>query len=80
MVLPPQVNKATGLAAALAELKLSPHNVVGVGDAENDHAFLAACECAVAVGNALPAVKDGALISSRDGDHGAVALPNSLTI
>ena len=23
------------------EMKLSPHNVVGVGDAENDHAFLA---------------------------------------
>ena len=42
MVLPAGVNKATGLAAALAELGLSPHNVVGVGDAENDHAFLAA--------------------------------------
>ena len=40
MVLPSGVNKATGLAAALAELGLSPHDVVGVGDAENDHAFL----------------------------------------
>ena len=40
MVLPSGVNKATGLAAALDELGLSPHNVVGVGDAENDHAFL----------------------------------------
>ena len=40
MVLPSGVNKATGLAAALAELGLSPHNVVGVGDAENDHALL----------------------------------------
>ena len=50
MRLPPSgVNKATGLAAALDELGLSPHNAVGVGDAENDHAFLAACECAVAV-------------------------------
>ena len=70
MVLPPQVNKATGLAAALAELKLSPHNVVGVGDAENDHAFLAACECAVAVANALPALKERADFVTR-GDHGA---------
>ena len=69
MVLPPQVNKATGLAAALAELKLSPHNAVGVGDAENDHAFLAACECAVAVANALPALKDRADFVTR-GDHG----------
>ncbi|MBN9118772.1 MAG: HAD-IIB family hydrolase [Planctomycetes bacterium] len=60
MVLPSGVNKATGLAAALAELGLSPHNAVGVGDAENDHAFLKVCECSAAVANALPAVKDTA--------------------
>ena len=53
MVLPSGVNKATGLAAALMEMKLSPHNVVGVGDAENDHAFLSLTECSVAVENAL---------------------------
>jgi hydroxymethylpyrimidine pyrophosphatase-like HAD family hydrolase/energy-coupling factor transporter ATP-binding protein EcfA2 len=60
MVLPSGTNKATGLAAALAELGLSPHNAVGVGDAENDHAFMRACECSAAVANALPAVKDTA--------------------
>ena len=60
MVLPSGVNKATGLAAALEELKLSAHNVVGVGDAENDHAFLQLCECSAAVANALPAVMDHA--------------------
>jgi HAD superfamily hydrolase (TIGR01484 family) len=60
MILPSGVNKATGLAAALAELGLSAHNVAGVGDAENDHAFLRACGCSVAVANALPAVKDTA--------------------
>src|SRR5262249_55205939 len=49
MVLPTGVNKATGLHAALGELGLSPHNVVGVGDAENDHALLTLCECGVAV-------------------------------
>jgi HAD superfamily hydrolase (TIGR01484 family) len=58
MVLPAGVTKASGLAAALDELRLSPHNVVGVGDAENDHAFLDTCELSVAVANALPAVKD----------------------
>jgi len=57
MVLPAGVNKATGLAAALQELDLSFHNVVGIGDAENDHAFLAKCECSAAVANALEAVK-----------------------
>ena len=70
MVLPSGVNKATGLAAALAELGLSPHNAVGVGDAENDHAFLRVCECSAAVANALPAVKDTADIVMK-GDHGA---------
>ena len=60
MVLPTGVNKATGLRAALEELELSPHNVVAVGDAENDHAFLNLSECSVAVGNALPALKEGA--------------------
>ncbi len=57
MVLPAGVNKASGLAAALARLQLSPLNVVGIGDAENDHAFLRACGCAVAVANALLMVK-----------------------
>lgn len=57
MALPPGVTKATGLAAALADLGVSPHNVVGVGDAENDHAFLDLCECAVAARDALPAVR-----------------------
>src|SRR2546427_6111185 len=33
MILPSGVNKATGLNAALAELSMSTHNVVGVGDA-----------------------------------------------
>lgn len=57
MVLPSGVNKATGLEAALADLRLHCHNVVGVGDAENDHAFLSACEISVAVANALDSLK-----------------------
>jgi len=57
MVLPSGVNKATGLYSALRQLGLSVHNTVGVGDAENDHAFLKVCERAVAVANALPALK-----------------------
>jgi hydroxymethylpyrimidine pyrophosphatase-like HAD family hydrolase len=72
MVLPSGINKQTGLQAALDELGLSPHNVVGIGDAENDHIFLSACECAVAVANALPALKERAdLVTNKD--HGAGA-------
>lgn len=60
MVLPASVDKATGLAAALQELALLPDNVVGIGDAENDLAFLAMCGCGVAVANALDVVKERA--------------------
>ena len=70
MVLPPGINKAAGLGAALEQLGLSAHNVVGVGDAENDHAFMSICECSVAVANALPMVRERADYVTR-GDHGA---------
>jgi HAD superfamily hydrolase (TIGR01484 family) len=70
MVLPSGVNKATGLRAALDEMNVSVHNSVGVGDAENDHAFLSICECSAAVSNALPAVKEKVDIVLEQ-DHGA---------
>jgi len=73
MVLPTGVNKATGLIAAVGELGLSPHNAVGVGDAENDHALLVACECGVAVRNALPALRDKADLVTSDADGDGVA-------
>src|SRR6185312_13799447 len=67
MVLPPGVSKKSGLLAALESLGLSAHNVVAIGDAENDHAFLQAAECAVAVANALPSIKERADIVTRGG-------------
>jgi hydroxymethylpyrimidine pyrophosphatase-like HAD family hydrolase len=73
MVLPPGVNKMTGLSAALKDLKLSAHNVAGIGDAENDHAFLDSCECSVAVANAIPALKERASFITR-GERGAGAV------
>ncbi|MFN8554225.1 MAG: HAD family hydrolase [Candidatus Obscuribacterales bacterium] len=60
LVLPPGVNKASGLQAALEGLGISPHNVVGVGNGENDHIFLSYCKCSVAVANAVPLVKQDA--------------------
>jgi hypothetical protein len=69
MVLPSGVDKGTGLRVALDELGLSSQNAVGVGDAENDHAFLGICGCAVAVANALPSLKERAdfVTSGEDG-------------
>jgi HAD superfamily hydrolase (TIGR01484 family) len=69
MVLPGNINKAWGLRHALKPLCLSLHNVVGIGDAENDQAFLTACGFAAAVENALPSVKAKADIVV--GAHGA---------
>src|SRR5918995_742045 len=75
MVLPSGINKATGLQEQLKELGLSPHNVVGIGDAENDHAFLTACECGVAVANALSALKERVdLVTAGDHGRGVVEL------
>lgn len=80
MVLPSGVNKATGLRAALEELGLSAHNVVGVGDAENDHAFLNLCEASVAVANALPAVKNTAdWVTSQTHGAGVTELIDRMT-
>jgi hydroxymethylpyrimidine pyrophosphatase-like HAD family hydrolase len=72
MVLPSTVNKASGLRVALEELGLSKHNVVGIGDAENDLAFISQCECGVAVANALPELKQRVDFVTRR-DHGAGA-------
>ncbi len=60
MLLPAGVTKASGLAAALHALGISPHNTMAVGDAENDLAMLHLAEVAVAVANALPAVLEAA--------------------
>ena len=65
MILPTGVNKASGLAAALDRLKLSPLNVVSMGDAENDHAMLRYTGCGVAVANALPSVKETADMTAK---------------
>ena len=61
MVLPQAITKATGLQRALVILRLSPHNTIGIGDAENDHELLRVCEVGVAVdwgSNILKAAAD----------------------
>jgi HAD superfamily hydrolase (TIGR01484 family) len=79
MVLPSGINKATGLREALQRLDISPQQVVGVGDAENDHAFLDACAVAAAVENALPSLKEHCdLVLSRDHGDGVIELIDRL--
>ncbi len=73
MVLPAGVNKASGLLAGLNLLGLSPHNVVAIGDAQNDHALLQAAEFSVAVANAVPMLKAGADCVTNAGHGSGVA-------
>jgi hydroxymethylpyrimidine pyrophosphatase-like HAD family hydrolase len=49
MLLPQGISKATGLRAALDTLRLSLHNCIAIGDAENDFDLLEAAEIGVAV-------------------------------
>ncbi len=73
MVLPAGVSKGAGLAAGLAELGISVHNAVAIGDAENDHSLLAAAELGVAVAGAVAALKADADIVLADADGEGVA-------
>jgi hydroxymethylpyrimidine pyrophosphatase-like HAD family hydrolase len=57
MMLPAGVNKASGVWAALRELGISRHNLVAIGDGENDLALFEFAGYAVAVQNADPLVQ-----------------------
>ncbi|HUK89099.1 MAG TPA: HAD hydrolase family protein [Blastocatellia bacterium] len=64
MVLPQAISKATGLRYAMRTMRLSEHNAIAIGDAENDHQLLKTCEIGLAVewgSPALKAVADGVL-------------------
>jgi hydroxymethylpyrimidine pyrophosphatase-like HAD family hydrolase len=65
MVLPAGVNKASGMEYALRKLGFSPHEAVGIGDAQNDHSFLERCECAVVVANAVPSIRELAAFTTK---------------
>jgi HAD superfamily hydrolase (TIGR01484 family) len=78
MVLPASINKASGLRAALDRLGLSGHNVVGIGDAENDLAFLNMCGCSAAVDNAIKAVKEAVDVQVPARGAGVIALSQQL--
>ncbi len=60
MILPPGINKASGLAVALHEIGISARNVIAAGDAENDHALLDAAEYSVCVANGITTLKTAA--------------------
>jgi hydroxymethylpyrimidine pyrophosphatase-like HAD family hydrolase len=75
MVLPMGISKGTGLYEALGDLGISRHSTIGIGDGENDHSLLEACEVGVAVGNAIDALKGRAdVVLSQNAGDGVAAL------
>ena len=79
MALPADITKATGLAPALSALGVVPARTIGVGDAENDQAFLRLCGLSVAVANALPSVKELAdVVTSGARGAGVIELIDDL--
>ncbi|QKR00394.1 phosphoglycolate phosphatase [Metallosphaera tengchongensis] len=69
MILPPNVEKGSGLRIALKELNVEG-KVVAVGDAENDVSLFRVADYKVAVENALPEIKSLAdfVLDKEDGD------------
>lgn len=79
MVLPTGTNKSTGMSYALRKFALSPHEVFGVGDAENDHSFLQGSECAATVANAVPSIRNlAAVVASGANGAGLAELIDEL--
>jgi hypothetical protein len=58
---------------------MSPHEMVAIGDAENDHSFLRLAECPVAVANAVDSIKtSAAFVTSGSGGNGVIELIDEL--
>lgn len=57
LILPPGIDKASGMNEALRELGVSRHNLVAIGNAENDLPMLAWAEHAVVVSNAAGSIR-----------------------
>ena len=79
MILPANVNKASGLLAALGLLGLHSAEVAGVGDAENDHAFIDKCGVSAAVANAVPTLMEHADVVTQGAEGtGVVEFINAI--
>ena len=79
MVLPAGINKASGTKLALRNLGMSPHEMVAIGDAENDHSFMRLAECPVAVANAVDAIKaTAAFVTAGSAGDGVIELIDEL--
>jgi hypothetical protein len=75
MIAPMGTSKGAGLERLLTICGLSPRNVAAFGDAENDLSMLKLAEVAVAVSDAVPAVRDMAdVVAAEPGPRGVLEI------
>lgn len=68
-----RAGKGVGLSVLCEYLKIAPEQVIAVGDNSNDISMLQAAGLAVAMGNAVPALKEIADEVTEDNAHDGVA-------
>jgi hypothetical protein len=73
MLLPLGVGKGSGVRRVLHDLGLSPHDVLALGDAENDLELFVACGFAACPASAVPAAREQADWVFPGEDGGAIA-------
>jgi len=80
MLLPPGVSKGGGVREAIRALGLAHHDVLALGDAENDLDFFEACGWTACPVNAVPELKDRAdwIFPGEDGTGVARAIAGPL--
>ncbi|KAL1529640.1 hypothetical protein AB1Y20_000582 [Prymnesium parvum] len=72
-ILPEGSSKAEGVKALLASMRIQPQHVMAVGDGENDLELIQMVGVGVAMGNAVPALKQAADYSTTSSVEGGVA-------
>jgi hypothetical protein len=80
MLLPAGVSKGSGVEQALRFLCLSPHDVLALGDAENDLPLFEACGFSACPGNSLPVVRERVdwVLPGAHGDGIAAAITEQI--
>lgn len=73
-IMPLGVEKAQSLAALLTILGLVPENLMACGDGWNDLSMIRLAGTGIAMGNAVPQVKQAATWITADNNHDGVAL------
>ena len=75
MIIPAGASKGRGLLEALAEIGVSRHDTLAVGDAENDLSLLRPCAVGAAVANAVESLRRQAdLVLSAENGSGVLEL------